>query len=575
MEAPQYRKGLFLHAYGTGMTGDLHELNILNHYIGMPAVEAPAFETAMFPIGIAVLVGLCLLVAAAPLASARSRLPATLLTPLVHPRGSAVAALRLRPHAQPDRADPAEALHAAGHRRNPHGQLRVARDGVVGLLLLRRRGLLLLLLAHGSTPRRGTHARRPVRRPTTAVAAMVAALSCCPPRQGRPQQRVSLQARLDAAPRGSTLQIESGVHQGPVVIRGPLSVIGSAGRDHRRRSGLGSVVTIEGDDVVFRGFTVRNSGRQVTEEAAGIKVTGNRHRIEANTVTDVYFGIHIGARQPVRSSRTTSSRPGQSHGARPGHGISAWNLHDSQLLRNRISDARDGIYLSFTERVVVASNVVTGCRYGLHSMYSQNARFENNEATGNLLGAALMMSDRLVLRGNRIQQHREGSAAYGILLKDIGDLVAEDNQILANRVGIYAEGGAVEPVAPGGLRAQRDRRQRGRAGAPEQRRADDDGQPDRRQPHGRPAARQAAVRRRCAGRRTAAATRGASIAASMRTATASATSPTRCTTRWTRWCGAIRSSRRFSTRPRTSRSRPRRGCSRSTGRRRSSSTVIR
>src|SRR5690606_31665574 len=71
--------------------------------------------------------------------------------------------------------------------------------------------------------------------------------------------------------------------------------------------------------------------------------------------------------------------------------------------------------------------------------YSQNARFEGNDATNNLLGAALMMSDRLELRGNRIRQHRDGAAAYGVLLKDIGDLVAEDNQITSNRVGIYAE----------------------------------------------------------------------------------------------------------------------------------------
>src|SRR5688500_9322110 len=61
MRAPQYPKGLRLHAYGTGMTGDLHELNILNHYIGMPPVEAPAFETGLFPIGLAVLLVLCLL----------------------------------------------------------------------------------------------------------------------------------------------------------------------------------------------------------------------------------------------------------------------------------------------------------------------------------------------------------------------------------------------------------------------------------------------------------------------------------------------------------------------------------
>jgi nitrous oxidase accessory protein len=131
--------------------------------------------------------------------------------------------------------------------------------------------------------------------------------------------------------------------------------------------------------------------------------------------------------------------PGESHGARPGHGISAWNLVDSQFLRNRISHARDGIYLSFTERVVVAANVVTACRYGLHSMYSHQARFEGNTVSDNLLGAALMMSDRLVLRANRIERHRKGSAAYGVLLKDIGDLVADGNEIVANRIGIYAE----------------------------------------------------------------------------------------------------------------------------------------
>ena len=57
-----------------------------------------------------------------------------------------------------------------------------------------------------------------------------------------------------------------------------------------------------------------------------------------------------------------------------------------------------------------------------------------------------MMSDRLVLRRNRIREHREGPAAYGLLLKDIGDLIAEDNDILANRVGIYAEGVPASPA---------------------------------------------------------------------------------------------------------------------------------
>ena len=61
MRAPQYPKGLRIEAYGSGMTGDLKELNILNHYIGMPPLDpAPAFETRLFPIGIAALGALCL-----------------------------------------------------------------------------------------------------------------------------------------------------------------------------------------------------------------------------------------------------------------------------------------------------------------------------------------------------------------------------------------------------------------------------------------------------------------------------------------------------------------------------------
>ena len=60
MRAPQYPKGLRLYAFGTHMQGDLSELNILNHYIGMPAIQAPALETSMFPVGIGLLVVLCL-----------------------------------------------------------------------------------------------------------------------------------------------------------------------------------------------------------------------------------------------------------------------------------------------------------------------------------------------------------------------------------------------------------------------------------------------------------------------------------------------------------------------------------
>lgn len=440
MRAPQYPRGLHLHAYGTALSGDVHEINILNHYIGMPAIEAPAFETALFPFGIAALVVVCLL---SPIHHWLRRLAiaATTAVPIVM-----LMALQFR-------------LYEFGHSLNPKAPIRLepftplvigqtamgnfVSTGMVswGLLCIVAAAVVLLLGGRfgGQSPR---HADSPVRI-DRAMAALLALALAAPPAHASDFPATALQSKIDAAAPGSTVTVPAGIYRGPIVVRGPLTVIGEPGATIDG-GGHGTVVTITGAGVVWRGFTVRNSGREVTEEAAGVKVTGHDHRIEANDIAGVYFGIHVGdgARVVVAGNRI---RPGKDYGSRPGHAINAWNLRDSRITGNHIADARDGIYLSFTERIEVSRNVVSDCRYGLHSMYSQAARFEDNDASGNLLGAALMMSDRLVMRRNRIRQHREGVAAYGVLLKDIGDLIAEDNAITSNRIGIYAESVPSDP----------------------------------------------------------------------------------------------------------------------------------
>lgn len=434
MRAPQYPHGLHLYAYGTALSGDVHEINILNHYIGMPPIEAPALETALFPAGIAALVLICL------------------LSPFHRwLRWLAIAATATVPFTIV--ADLQWRLYTFGHSLNPKAPIRlkpftplVVGDTSMGNFISTGRlswgfacivaaAIVLWLGARlsGRRPRHGI----PAARINPAIAALLGVALTISAVHAANAPLTDLQARIDAAPRGSTLVVRAGLYRGPIRIQGPLTVVGEAGATIDG-GGRGAVVTISGSHVVFRGFTVRNSGREVTEEAAGVKVTGNDHRIESNEIAGVYFGIHIGdgARTVVEGNRI---RPGKRHGARPGHAINAWNLRDSRIAGNDIADARDGIYLSFTERVEVSRNTVTDCRYGLHSMYSQDARFEDNTAERNLLGAALMMSDRMVLKGNRIRQHRDGVAAYGVLLKDIGDLVAEDNEITSNRIGIYAE----------------------------------------------------------------------------------------------------------------------------------------
>ncbi len=438
MRAPQYPGGLQLAAYGNRMSGDVSELNILNHYIGMPALEAPVLETSLFPYAIGALVLLCLL---SPFGRAV--------------RSMAVAALVLAPVAM--LADLQWRLYEFGHSLDPTAPIRLKpfTPLVVGSTSMGNFtsfgmpswGVGTLVAAAALVAASGAIGRRLSRHParvgaSTPAAAVVFLLLLAG--VSRPAaEPAPIQALIDAASPGSTVRVPPGTYAGPLTIRGPLTVVAPEGATIDG-GGHGSVVTIQERDVTFRGFTLRNSGRDVTEEAAGITVTGNGHVIERNRIEQVYFGVHVGegANVTVRDNVIT---PGVHHGARPGHGISAWHLRDSVLSGNRISHARDGIYLSFTARVAVTGNEVTGCRYGLHSMYSEDARFEGNDATANLLGAALMNSDRLVFRGNRIVRHRNGSAAYGLLLKDIGSLLAENNLILSNRIGIYAESVPSDP----------------------------------------------------------------------------------------------------------------------------------
>ncbi len=57
LTAPQYPAGLHLTAYGTRMEGDLAEINELNHYIGVRAIEPDSVtELKLFPYAMAALV---------------------------------------------------------------------------------------------------------------------------------------------------------------------------------------------------------------------------------------------------------------------------------------------------------------------------------------------------------------------------------------------------------------------------------------------------------------------------------------------------------------------------------------
>ena len=266
----------------------------------------------------------------------------------------------------------------------------------------------------------------------------------------------TLQQTIDAAARYETICIRAGVHAGPIKIEKPLTLIGENGAEIRGNAS-GNVVTIAADDVSIRGLRVTGSGLRLSDDDAAVFVTGNRARIENCVIADSLHGIYlkkisgaqiINNRIQGKTTLGSSTEPvekgiGQSTencdttlvSNRRGNGIHQWNCEGNLIRGNEISDARDGIYFSFTNNSRVEHNLIHHVRYGLHYMYSDANVFENNTFTENAAGAAIMFSKNMVVRGNRFISNR-GYRAYGLIFQSSDNSRLEQNEISENAVGL-------------------------------------------------------------------------------------------------------------------------------------------
>ena len=266
----------------------------------------------------------------------------------------------------------------------------------------------------------------------------------------------SLQQRIDAASPGDSIVLESGVHPGPIVINKSLTLIAN-GDAEIRGHGKGKVVTIAADDVTVAGLRITGSGLNLSDDDAAVFVTGNRATIEKNTIANSLHGIYLKKISGARifdnriEGKTTiaaSTEPiekgiGQSAencdttlvSNRRGNGIHQWNCEDNLIANNEISEARDGIYFSFTNNSRVENNSIHHVRYGLHYMYSNDNAFVNNIFTENAAGAAIMFSNGLTVQNNKFVNNR-GLRAYGLIFQSTDNSRLEQNEIGQNAVGL-------------------------------------------------------------------------------------------------------------------------------------------
>lgn len=259
--------------------------------------------------------------------------------------------------------------------------------------------------------------------------------------EGRPgaDEASPLQARLDAAADGATVEVGPGTYEGDLLVARPVRLVGR-GRPQLLGSGAGSVIRVRSAGVVLEGLDIDGrGGGNLGRDSSGIHVAASGVVIRDCRIRGSLFGIYLReAHDAAVEGSTVIGIAGKDPGEK-GSGIHVWNTRGFRLADNVVRDARDGFYIQSSSGGAIAGNVVRDVRYGIHYMFSDDNTFEDNLFENGAAGAALMYSKQIVFRRNRFLRNR-GFASVGLLFKACDDVVAEDNLIADNARGIFLEG---------------------------------------------------------------------------------------------------------------------------------------
>jgi nitrous oxidase accessory protein len=291
--------------------------------------------------------------------------------------------------------------------------------------------VLTVLLAHPPAWG-GASAQQP-----PAVAQRTAAASTLRP--ARAPTVSPLQALVDRAAPGERVLVPPGTYHGDLVIDRRVHLVGR-GRPLLVGSGTGSVVRVRADGVTIEGFAIDGrGGGDLGDDASGIHIAARRVTVRDCRISNTLFGVYLReADGATVADCVIRGIPGKAPGEK-GSGIHVWNTQGFTLTGNEVVDVRDGFYIQSSGHGSITRNVARDLRYGLHYMFSDDNRFEDNLFENGAAGTALMYSKRIVFRRNRFLRNR-GFASVGLLFKACDDVVAEDNVIGDNARGIFLEG---------------------------------------------------------------------------------------------------------------------------------------
>ncbi|WP_165750460.1 nitrous oxide reductase family maturation protein NosD [Cellulophaga sp. Z1A5H] len=250
----------------------------------------------------------------------------------------------------------------------------------------------------------------------------------------------SIASAIKTAVAYDTIVIKKGTYyEYNLLIDKPLVLIGENfpvidGQDK------GEIIRITSDNVTVDGLFIINVGTSYTSDYAAIRVVRSDSFLIQNVVLEkLFFGIYLEKSNNGRVYHNKIIGDAKDE-YNSGNGIQLWYSKNVVVEKNIVQGARDGIYLEFSDNIIINDNISTkNLRYGLHFMFSDDDVYTNNIFESNGAGVAVMFSKNIKMTGNTFKKNW-GTAAFGLLLKEINDADISENTFEENTIGINIEG---------------------------------------------------------------------------------------------------------------------------------------
>ncbi len=250
----------------------------------------------------------------------------------------------------------------------------------------------------------------------------------------------TIKEAISQAVDGDTILVKKGVYkEANIKIDKEISIIGEnlPTIDGEKK---GEIITIGANNVTLDGFKIINVGLSYTTDYASVRVVNSSgFTIQNIELEKLFFGIYLqkSSNGKVLNNKVKGEAVTEFNS---GNAIHLWHCNNVEVRGNDVQNVRDGIYLEFSDHITITDNFSkNSVRYGLHFMFSNNNVVTNNVFESNGAGIALMFSKFMEVHNNVIKKNW-GTAAYGMLLKEVNDANITNNVFFENTVGITVEG---------------------------------------------------------------------------------------------------------------------------------------